>query len=106
MVGKGTEAGKGALTLPSVRPGVGLPPTSSSSVPPRVCHHRHRPSLRLSLRTPTIRPCHLSFAHAPLFRGPRRPWHGGRRNDLLLLRCYCSPRKFDGEFGVRWSVQR
>lgn len=26
VVGKGTGAGKGALTLPSVRPGVGLPP--------------------------------------------------------------------------------
>ncbi|KAG7202586.1 hypothetical protein KM043_009780 [Ampulex compressa] len=45
VVGKGTEAGKAALTLPSVRPSVGFPSTSSSSVPPRVCHHRHRLSV-------------------------------------------------------------
>lgn len=91
VVGKGTEAGKGALTLPSVRPGVGLPPTSSSSVPPRVCHHRHRPSVRLSLRTPTIRPVtlvsHMSRFFALLHRRALPPplplypyfWSNGSR---------------------------
>ena len=74
VVGKGTGAGKGALTLPSVRPGVRLPPTSSSTVPPRVCHHRHRPSLvRLSLRTPAIRPVTLVSHMSRFFAGFRSP---------------------------------
>ncbi|KAF7379911.1 hypothetical protein HZH68_016859 [Vespula germanica] len=51
MVGRrDTEEGKGALTLPSMRPGVRLPPTSSSFVPPRVCHHCHCPA-----RLPSVR---------------------------------------------------
>lgn len=54
---RGTGAGKGALTLPTLRPGVGLPPTSSSSgasaslpsstssVRSSVCPRVYRPTL-------------------------------------------------------------
>lgn len=91
VVGKGTEAGKGALTLPSVRPGVGLPPTSSSSVPPRVCHHRHRPSVRLSLRTPTIRPVTLVSHMSRFFAAPTPlcPLYSARMGVASWGQCLC-----------------
>lgn len=64
---RGTEAGKGALTLPTLRPGVGLPPTSSSSVPPRVCHHRYRPSVRPCVLASTVRRSRHRFLTSPAF---------------------------------------
>lgn len=47
---RGTEAGKGALTLPTLRPGVRLPPTSSSS----------GASASLPSSTSSVRPCVLA----------------------------------------------
>jgi len=95
-------AGKGALTLPTLRPGVGLPPTSSSSVPPRVCHHRYRPSVRPCVLASTVRRSRHRFLTSPVvffplcpsadlcenlmklkLREPETLCPGGSRNNLI-----------------------